>query len=181
MKSARRFLLLLLLVPSALLGLTGCPFDRWFEESDYRKADKTPNGWHVNYGDQGTVGGGHATLVEVYADFDAAMDRTYVALGQAAWDVVRDRKVVFELVDHTRFPIQGVYATGAYDGGDGIIVAMYATQSAPPGSPFPAQALPWTCRIGTVTGTTYWGQREGNVPFPALEHEIGHALGLVYP
>ena len=165
----------------ALLLLSGCLLDD--DLKDYRNADKTPGGWHVEYqGSQGSLEAGIYTTQELYVLFDLAMLRAADELWRYGvsrdWTLTlpHEDRVVFRLFDNSWFISDGNrFAAGSY-GGDTISVGLYTTQSGPPGTPFPAAALPWTCRTGTVTGNSYWATADLTRPFPALAHELGHAI-----
>ena len=154
--------LVLLLIPTCLLG---CPIDR---ESDYDRADRTPDGWHVEYGDQGSAA--YWSRSDVYAEFDRRMREINSPYAGG---------ILYQLIDHTHFPIDGVYAVGAFTG-QRIIVAVYPTSSLPAGSDFPPESLPWTRRIGQTTGLTYFATWPPAPSFPALEHELEHAAGMTH-
>jgi hypothetical protein len=169
-KAMRYLSYVILLVPTCLLG--GC------EEEKERTYELTPNGYFVAFdGYQGTP---YATVPELYAAFDAAMIRAAGELYrygvQPETTEAVARKVGFLLIDNTRFQVpDGRWAYGA-NFGEEMWIGLYRDQSAAPGTPFPADAIPWTCRIGTSTGKTYWAVWNINDLYPTLGHEIGHTI-----
>ncbi len=146
------------------LSIVGC---RRLRESDYDKADRTPDGWHVEYDDQGSSA--YWSTADVYRDFDRRMREIGSPYAGG---------ILYILVDNTRFWVDSAqaWASGMYTG-TRIYVAVYPDQSLTPGSEFPSDSLPWTRHVGTVTGNLYFGVWPPEPSFPALEHELEHAAG----
>jgi hypothetical protein len=166
------------------------------ERSDqYKDADRTPEGYHVYIENAGLLGSGLATYDQVKVSFDEAMKRSAATLlannGVPEAVTLRlpfDKEIYFVLVDHFRFPsLNGGYAVGE-EGAGRIKVGMHLKRSAPWGSAFPSTALPWTHVYGDQQVNIYWGECDLRAAFPALAHELGHAIfgagfehdGLVY-
>lgn len=156
----------------------GC--DASEDREEYRDADKTAAGYHVVYHDAGLLASGILNLPGIYAAFDAALLRAALDL-ESAHGIPRaqtlalphDERWIFKLVDHYRFTVGDIHATGQYDP-PYIAVAMHVKGVVPPGTPAPPEALPWTFVIGPETGNLYFGRLDYAGAFPALAHEIGH-------
>lgn len=150
------------------------------DREDYKNADRTPAGYHVVYHDAGLLASGLMTYEQILAAFDAAMIRSAIDLEtryglpqQQTLSFPWEEKILFKLVDHFRFEVGGIMATGQYDS-PVIAVAIHVKQYVEPGITPPATALPWTHVIGETTGRTYYGVVDLVNFAPALSHEIGH-------
>lgn len=160
-----------------LLLLASCTDD---DQEEYKDADRTPAGYHVVYHDAGLLASGLMTYEQILGAFDAAYLRSAIDL-ETRYGVDRQRtlslpweeKIVFILVDHYRFEVGGIYATGQYETGR-ISVAIHPKGYVEPGIAVPAEALPWTLVVGPTTGRTYYGTLDLVNFAPALAHEIGH-------
>lgn len=158
---------LVLLIPTALLG--GC------RNEDRHEFTLTPEGYLVEW--DGYQGPARMTVEEIYVNFDESLIRACGHLYrygiQPEETQALARRCKFTMIDSTFFNVQGRGAYGSNMNGY-IKVAMHRDLSGPPGTPFPAEALPWTCRIGHITGNSYWGVWNPTDTFPALGHELGH-------
>ncbi len=158
----------LLLAPTCLLGC---------QEDKERSYDLSPAGYSVAFAGYG--GAPVAEVPELYRLFDEAVTRAAGELYRYGVDPASTEAVArgtgFLLIDHIRFQVpDGRWATGANFGKE-IWVALHRRQSLPPGSPFPSDALPWTCLIHS-SGETRFGVWTPSDTYPALGHEIGHTI-----
>jgi hypothetical protein len=158
-----------LFIPWLLLG--GC------QEEEERDFEVSPAGYYVSFAGYG--GAPVAEVPELYRLFDESVTRAAGELYRYGVDPATTESVAhgtgFLLIDHIRFQVpDGRWATGANFGKE-IWVALHRRQSLPAGSPFPADALPWTCFIGSA-GDTRFGVWTPSDTYPALGHEIGHTI-----
>lgn len=148
------------------------------------KYDRTPNGWHVHWEDQGTLVTGIHNKVELYNLFDAAMSRAITEcanqMGLSESDVynrARDYDTLYSLVDNAWFQaVGGGYAGGEVIGRHNVTVAFYSLSSVPNGDPFTAP--PWTIHQGVDhPDRTYFGVEVDGEQYPTLGHELTHMNG----
>jgi hypothetical protein len=172
---------LILIVPSLLLF--GCPLNR-------EKYDRTPAGWHVHLEDQGTIGTGLHDKAQLFALFDAAMER---ALDECAVKVgldrgycrsrIRKNDALYTLVDNFYFPVApgsadaptATFASGCTYNRYETTVAFYNKAAGTPADPslVPPTAPSWTLKPSTTApGLVYWGEERPGEQYPALGYEL---------
>lgn len=163
---------LILFTILSMLLLMGCRKER---ETEF---ELSPEGFPVLY-----AGSNGLTIekAELYRLFDGAITRAAGELYRYGVDPATTRSVAygtgFVLIDSARFLTpDGRWAYGANFGGKEIWVGIHRDHSGPPGTPYPADALPWTCRVGTTSGKSYWAVWNPDDTYPALGHEIGHTI-----
>jgi hypothetical protein len=165
------------------LCLSGCPLKD-------KKADRTPNGWRVKWKEQGTLTTGLHTQAEVYALFDAAMERSFpecaakVGLPEGyIRSVIQDRDALYTLVDNFYWYVgpgsqdspNTVYASGVTFSRYDTWVAFYNKAAASPALPtaVPVNAPSWTLKDSTsFPGQVYWGEERPGEQYPALGYEL---------
>lgn len=157
-----------------------CEDDDAEHERDYRRADKTPSGFHVQFDDLGTLSTGLMTRDQVYRLFDTAFleagDAFETKNGiplQNFLSAPHDHRIVFRIIDHWHYfsPQNGWVAGEAY--GRETILLSFWTQRLKPFGPVPN---PWTLWTNS-TGQTYYGAFPGSGSFSSLiEHEMGHVF-----
>lgn len=165
-----------------LLLLTGCPLNR-------EKFDRTPNGWHVHWLDSGTIATGLHTKPELFALFDAAMERSFpecaakVGLPESyVRSKIRENDALYTLVDNFYFPIvdgipavdapSALFASGETLNRLEVWIAFY--NKAPPvdfRAQVPKTAPPWTIKAGVSLPVWYYGEELDGMQYPALGYE----------
>lgn len=185
MKAASRVLGLMLVT----LVLPACLIP-----SSKDKYDRTPNGWHVHWKDQGTLATGLHDKTQLLALFDAAMargiDECAALMNQpatAVYDRAKDYDTLYTLVDNAWFRVDGSgsadsptasYASGIVYGRSNLTVAFYSLHSLPNGTPLPADAPAWTVHAGVDhPDQTYFGEEVDGQQYPALGYELTHYWG----
>lgn len=171
------------LMPIALLLLAGCnlPWDR-------EKYDRTPNGWHVHWTEQGTILTGLHDHLQLYSLFDAAMERSFpecaakVGLPESyVRSKIRDNDALYTLVDNFHFTDIGqpTDANGTTEASgetlDRVEVWVAFYNKAGPDIPanVPATAPSWTLKSSTsFPGQVYWGVETPGGQYPALGYEL---------
>lgn len=167
------------LVALFLVGvLCSCEDDH---DRDYRRADKTPSGFHVQFDDLGTLSTGLMTKNEIFRLFDKAFleagDIFEIKNGVPLQDFLaapHDHRIVFRLVDHWHYfsPYNGWVAGEAYD--RETVFLSFWTQRLLPLNQFVSN--PWTID-SNQTGQLYYGDFPGAGSFAALiAHEMGHVF-----
>lgn len=164
-----------LFIPTMLLG-GGCEdyFEAVADREDYRSAFVTPNGLHYEY--QGSP-----------TDVAERLDRAYVRAGEILetrygfplQDFLRlphDERLIFYIIDHTRFEVGGIYARGLRDGRE-ITVVYWATSALTLYDAIPADAPAWTVRESVANpGFWYYGYINDEDLAALLAHEVGHYI-----
>lgn len=180
------------LMPLTLLLLSGChlPWDR-------EQYDRTPNGWHVHWKEQGTITTGLHSRLELYSLFDAAMERSFpecaakVGLPESyVRSKIRKNDALYTLVDDFFFKVEGgpavdapnaLYATGETEDRIEVIIAFYDkdqdTSLNPDGAVTPAMvpvsAPSWSLKASTkYPGLVYYGIELDGQQYPALGYEL---------
>lgn len=169
-----------------LLFLAGCPINR-------EKFDRTPNGWHVHWEDQGTESTGLHTKAQLLALFDSSMER---AIDECATQMNRtpqeirsrakDYDTLYTLVDNAWFEVNGgsvdapdaAFAAGCVYGRHNLTVAFYSLKSVPNGTAIPTDSPSWTIHAGIAhPNSTFYGEEVDGQQFPALGFELTHYWG----
>lgn len=167
-----------------LLLLTGCPLNR-------EKFDRTPNGWHVHWIDSGTIATGLHTKPELFALFDAAMERSFpecaakVGLPESyVRSKIRENDALYTLVDNFYFPIvdgipavdapSALFASGETLNRLEVWVAFYNKKGPDLPVNVPIVSPPWVRRDSTTyPGQVFWGMQDPLNEYPALGYELG--------
>lgn len=171
-------LLLLLLLPPLLLS--ACEDESAWHDRDYRRADKTPSGFHVEFWDRGTLSTGFMTKAKVFALFDQA----FVEAGdvfeakngvplQIFLDTPHEQRLVFVIHDGWRYfsPYNGFVSGEAYDYGT-VHLSFWSQRLLPYGTLPPN---PWT--VEARNGSLYYGGTPGGVTLcDLIVHEMGHVF-----
>jgi hypothetical protein len=149
-------------------------------DRDYRRADKTPSGFHVQFDDLGTLSTGLMTKAEIYRLFDeaflAAGDIFEVKNGvplQSFLSAPHDHRIVFRIIDHWHYfsPYNG-WVPGEAFGRETILLSFWTQRL----KPFGQVTNPWTLWTNP-TGQTYVGAFPGAGSFtPLIVHEMGHVF-----
>ncbi len=169
----------LILLLAVALVLPACE-DDGEHDRDYRRADKTPSGFHVQFDDQGTLSTGLMTKAKVYALFDKAFveagDIFEVKNGvplQSFLAAPHDQRLVFRIVDHWHYySVHNGWVSGEHYGEGTLLLSFWAQRLKPLG----AVANPWTLWTNG-TGQTYYGDLPGGAGFrDIIIHEMGHVF-----
>ncbi len=151
--------------------------------------DRTPNGWHVHWVDQGSLARGAHSKGQVLELFDAAMERSFpecalkVGLPEAyVRKTIKERDALYTLVDNFYFAVDpgsadapdAVYATGCTYGRTHTTVAFYNKSLSGVVDPatIAPQVLPWTIKYSPKAGLWYWGFEMDGDQYPALGYEL---------
>lgn len=173
-------------------------------KSDYQ-GDSTPDGWHIQWHEQGTVEAGYHTLAEIYSIFDSAPWRACQTFANShspytpeyVWNDMKKKQKTFDfqfqLIDNFWFPVgrgeavdfpNATAAAGLNTGAGNITISFYTEhdgtvdRSSVP-LVYPAgPTVPWTPVYG-LNEISKWmrGQDDTGNEFPALAYEIGHNYG----
>jgi hypothetical protein len=138
-----------------------------------------PSGIHVRYTDQGTVASGAATLEDIYGWLEDEISKACVndpRLACKAWSCA------YDIIDnHSFIATDGhTWACGQWLGF--VNTAKVALYSQAVGYAVPTDPPPpaWTVRMSWRDPALYvWGVMPPR--FPALQHELEHAIGLPVP
>jgi hypothetical protein len=151
------------------------------------KYDRTPNGWHVRWKDQGTESTGLHTKAEILALFDSAMERAipwcanYVGLDVGyVRSTIKKRDALYTLHDDSIFPAPlgsedaptQVWCSGLTWGRSFTEVAFYLWVSVDPAA-VPVDAPVWTIHQNpNHADKTIYGVEQAGNEFPALQYEL---------
>jgi len=170
-------------VLAAAAALSGCSTFGVTE-----KYDRTPAGWHVHWIDHGTISTGRHSRSELYAAFDAAMERSFT---EAAAKVnlsrdyvaktIRHRDALYTLHDDSIFEVasgsadapNAVDASGETGGRSHTAVAYFLWVSVKNGTAIPAGTAPWTVHPNpNHADETIYGTEPADRLYPALGYEL---------
>lgn len=147
-------------------------------ERDYRRADKTPLGFHVEFEDLGTLSTGLLTKDVIFARFDESivlaafqLQDCYRVPYASVMAAPHDHKIVFRIVDHWHYwsPWNG-WVSGEAFGKELVKVTFWK-----PGIPYESPYYPWTVGVDPRNGRTYYGLFPGAMA-DILRHELGHVF-----
>jgi hypothetical protein len=156
----------------ALILLAGCQKDH-IDQEPFLITDA---GYAVRWQDDGTLDQGLYTKAELYAAFDAAVERSagYLAKygAQPSQVLAAAHGSAFTLIDNRRFWMPSTWVSGCNSMTGSIMVVYWGTKT---GATLPVDlACPWTAAFNPANGLWYWGIDPK--PYPALGHELGHSL-----
>jgi hypothetical protein len=169
----------------ALLFLASLGFGCPLREKD----DRTPAGWKVKWHEQGTLSLGLHDKAQLYALFDAAMDRGIQEV-QTGWGFdagyvrhkLRENDALYHLVDNFYFPVIGgppvdvpdaKYASGETLDRFEVYIAFYDKQGPDDPANVPAASPGWTLKDSTsYPGKVYWGMELDGQQYPATGYEL---------
>lgn len=171
----------LLLVLLGISIVPACRSDRDLEyDRDYRRAPKTPSGFHVEFMERGTIGTGLMTLREIHAIFDReflkAADILEAKSGlpiQVFLATPHEERLIFVLVDRYQYPsawngwVRGEYA-------DNRVIYLCFWNQRLYTSPGPSDPV-WTIEPRNGTGPLMIGHRPGEIS-DLIAHEMGHVF-----
>jgi hypothetical protein len=170
----RRFLHVLACLTLLVVGCDETEHDR-----DYKRADKTPLGLHVEFWDYGTISTGLMSKLEVYEKLDKAFLQAGYILGRNAGLPLQvylatphDKKLVFVLIDHWHYySVYNGWVRGeASDSGTILLSFWNARLKSVSDHP----SNPWT--VDTEDGIKYfYGYDPGRID-DLVAHEMGHVF-----
>lgn len=149
--------------------------------------DRTPNGWHVHWLEQGTITTGLHSKLQVLVQFDVAMERSFPECAAKVGlpedyvrRTIRDRDALYTLHDDSIFQVApgsadnptGTWASGLEVGRTHSEVAYYLWISVAPAA-VPVDAPGWTLHQNpNRPAETIYGKEVDGGWYPALGYEL---------
>lgn len=167
------------LLASLALALLGCG------GHDHSSSPWTvsPQGYHVAWNEQGSVTEGRFAVAQVYEWHLLAVNRAAQELFDRhaipkAETLAKAQAVAFSLIDNHSFEFGGIYACGQWMPHlNTMKVCLYGQRTVASLEMVPKDAPKWTVRPGYKLPNTFvYGVLTPGGEFPALAHELGHAL-----
>lgn len=143
----------------------------------------SPQGYHVAWNEQGSITQGRFTLEQAYEWHSKAVDRAVEALFTKhgipkVESAAKARSLAYSLIDNHSFEFGGVYAAGQYlPQVNTVRVCLYSGWTVSSLDAIPQGTPKWTIRPGyKIPNTLVYGVLTPGGEYPALAHELGHAL-----
>jgi len=143
----------------------------------------SPQGYHVAWNEQGSITEGRFTLAQVHEWHSKIVERSANDLFKnhaipVAETMAKARSLAYDLIDNHSFEFGGIFACGQYLSTlNTIKVCLYGQNTVYALDAVPKDAPKWTVRPGyKIPGTFVYAVLMPGNEFPALVHELGHAL-----